>query len=416
MVNIFIKIVARVFFISAVGQVIFILTTPFLTRMYSPEQCGVFALFASVSSLFAGIASAKLELVMVKVASKEATVKILYSGIIISFFSALILLVLFSVIAGVTALPSLNKLFVHLSWLIPIGVLLNSWLQLFNQFLIVHNNFLFLALSKLCFFTLLSIFSLIFGYFFNYENGLIIAHLLATLCSAGLGFSWSLSYKKTQKNLNKPIIQPIKVFRQNFHFAKLAVPSDLFANVSNLSLPILFTGLYGLEIAGFFVLVQRILSLPLSLVGNIIGQIFTGVASKIFQENNRAIKLEYLTASLILGCLSAFYFIPLYFLEDNSFSFIFGTEWKELKTFVSILIPMFLFQLVVSPTSNTLLFINAENVALRINVLRIFFLTILVCVTLKSGLLLEEFMGLLVLISCVYYLSIFTFTYKKLQN
>lgn len=415
MIHLLIKVFSRASAIVLLGHAAFILTTPLLTRIYTPQQFGVFAIFISLSSLFSGIAAAKLELVVVKVSGKERRVATLCSAAAVSIFSVLILSMVVILLNFAGLMPkSLSELGIIL-YFMPISVLLLSCTLLLNQYVIAQQKYNIFANSKLVFYFSLSFLSLGLGLSPLNEKGLVIAHFLAASISLTFLFMFSSLVSSISKLNLKELFNPKKALKDNFRFIKLAIPADFFANISNLSLPLLFTFLFGLEVAGFFMLAQRILSVPLNLVGNTVGQISIGEVSRYLQSEKSKIRQVYLNTSLLLGLASMSFFVPVYFAGKGNILAIFGSEWGELSGMVYILIPMFFSQLIASPTSNILLIVGGEKFAFFLNFCRAITIAVLAFLSKQFAIDLHTFLLLLVLFSCLYYTLLFIFPILKLS-
>ena len=112
---------------TTLSQSIPVIASPILTRLYSPEDFGVFALFLSLTSLFAVIATGKYDLAII-IPRKDIEAKyLIILSLIISFF--VILLVLVLVFTQYDLIKSLFPKVTVYDWLyiLPISILLMSF-------------------------------------------------------------------------------------------------------------------------------------------------------------------------------------------------------------------------------------------------------------------------------------------------
>ena len=79
---------------TTIAQAIPIAISPILTRIYTPEDFGVFALFIAVTSIFGSIASGRYELAIMLPKKDEDAVNIFVLGLIITCFITIILFIL----------------------------------------------------------------------------------------------------------------------------------------------------------------------------------------------------------------------------------------------------------------------------------------------------------------------------------
>ena len=119
---------------TTIAQAIPIAITPILTRIYTPEDFGVFALFMAIASIFGTIVNGRYELAIMLPRKNEDAINIFALGFIIAFVISLILLILVLVF---------NNYFVNLLgnkeigvWLffMPITVFLVGLWKLLNCF------------------------------------------------------------------------------------------------------------------------------------------------------------------------------------------------------------------------------------------------------------------------------------------
>ena len=75
---------------TTIAQAIPIAISPILTRIYTPEDFGVFALYMSIASIIAVLATGRYELAIMLPKKDEDAVNIVALSIIIAFFVSLI--------------------------------------------------------------------------------------------------------------------------------------------------------------------------------------------------------------------------------------------------------------------------------------------------------------------------------------
>ena len=79
---------------TTIAQAIPITISPILTRLYSPEDFGLFALFISITSIFGSIANGRYELAIMLPAKDEDAINIFALGFIITSAISLILFII----------------------------------------------------------------------------------------------------------------------------------------------------------------------------------------------------------------------------------------------------------------------------------------------------------------------------------
>ena len=79
---------------TTIAQAIPIAISPILTRIYTPEDFGVLALFVAITTIFGTIANGRYELAIMLPKKDEDAINIFALGFIITCFISLILLIL----------------------------------------------------------------------------------------------------------------------------------------------------------------------------------------------------------------------------------------------------------------------------------------------------------------------------------
>jgi O-antigen/teichoic acid export membrane protein len=126
-------------------------------------------------------------------------------------------------------------------------------------------------------------------------------------------------------------------------------------NIASLHVPgLILASVFGLKVAAWFALGQRILTLPLTIIGNAVGQVYNGHAAVLAREDPSALKKLFVKTSrelFITGCLTI---VPAACLAPFAIEVALGPEWSHAADYVVVLAPALIAQFVVSPVSGTL--------------------------------------------------------------
>ena len=133
---------------SIIAQAIPIAISPILTRIYTPEDFGIFALYMSIASIFATFATGRYELAIMLPKKDEDAANILFLSLmitfVVSFVSFIIILLFNQEIVSFLESPSLSN------WLyiIPSSVILTGLYQSFNYWNNRKKQYKRLAVSR----------------------------------------------------------------------------------------------------------------------------------------------------------------------------------------------------------------------------------------------------------------------------
>jgi len=135
-------------------------------------------------------------------------------------------------------------------------------------------------------------------------------------------------------------------------------------NKLSLNLPVLLlVTFYPKELVGLYALSIRVLNTPFNILGNSIGQVYYQQISKYLRNNIKITKFV-ITTSLKLFIIVLFPLLVIKFWGEEIFMFVFGNEWSESGKVASLLVPLYLTRLTVSPISSIFAATNKQYVSL----------------------------------------------------
>jgi len=364
---------------TTIAQAIPIAISPILTRIYSPEDFGMFALYMSVASMISVVATGRYELAIMLPKRDEDAINIVALSILISFFVSFIaLLIVFVFNAQITKLlgnPEIS------SWLyfIPISVLLTGVYQSFNYWSNRKKQYKRLATSRVIQSGTTATTNLAMGFGGFGSSGLILSGVLGQgVATAILG---KMVFREDKKRLKE--IKRLKIFALAKRYIKFPKFLILAHGINTLSgqVPILFlSSLFNLSSVGFYLLIKRVVNLPMSLIASAISDAFRQKAS-VEYVNNGNCKTTFTTTLKKLILLAVIPFVIFFIFAPELFSFVFGNKWEIAGEYAQILTPMFFFQFTTSPLSNMFMIAEKQHLDLYWQV----FLLSIVVLALFSG-------------------------------
>lgn len=345
---------------TSFAQLIALLTLPILTRLYSPDDFSVLAVYSSFLALISVISCLRFEIAIPMPKEDKDAVALLFlslvSVVVITLLTTIGVLLFSSQIEHATE----GKLVGYL-WLMPIGVFfsglygaLQYWATRHKAFPLVAKTRMTQAISGSC--TQLGL-----GFFGFAPFGLLAGQLLSV--SAGV-FGLAKYLVKTQRDIFKETsLNRVKlVFKQYDRFPKYST-WESFANSGAIQIPIILIAHYAVSAeAGFLMLAMRLLAAPMSLIGGAVAQVYLAEASEKYHEgmlrkftHKTIISLFKvgLPALLFAGVVAPF-LIPL----------IFGDEWQRTGILIAWMAPWFLMQFITSPVSMALHITHSQKIAM----------------------------------------------------
>jgi O-antigen/teichoic acid export membrane protein len=334
---------------TTIAQAIPVAISPILTRIYSPEDFGIFALYMSVASMLSVIATGRYELAIMLPKEDDDSVNIVAISVILSFlmsFISFIFIAIFNTqITNILGNPRVSN------WLyfIPLTVLLTGVYQSFNYWSNRQKQYKILAASRVVQSFTASSSNLGMGISGFGSAGLVMGSIFGQFFATFIlvRVLWREEKKLMGKvNINKMLFL-LKKYIKFPQFDMLASLLNVAAQqVSN----ILFNTIFNSIIAGYYYLTQKMLSLPVSLIAASVLDVFKEQAAKDFQVlgNCKEIYTKTFIKLLVLSLMPS---VVLYIYAVDIFTLIFGQNWAVSGEYARILIPMLTIRFVSSPLS-----------------------------------------------------------------
>ncbi|WP_350613053.1 oligosaccharide flippase family protein [Pseudomonas sp. HY7a-MNA-CIBAN-0227] len=356
---------------TSIAQAIPIAITPILSRLYTPEDFGIFAFYMAVAAIFSVLVTGRYELAIILPEKDSDAINIVALSIALScILSAIILLVVVIFNSQITIWlkpPSASE------WLyfIPLSTLFMGIYQSLNYWSNRKGHYRRMALSRMAQSGSAVSGQLGAGYLGMASAGMVLGQLLGQVVSTTL-LGRSI-YREDKRHLNKVSRQEVFSLSKKYSsFPKYLVLGQL-ANVASSQMPLLLLSVFfGPAVAGFYSLSEKTLLAPMTLVGGAIGDVFRSEAALSYKKNGNCRDL-FLNTVVKLTLFATIPVLPVYFFGPWLFSFVFGGQWRASGEIASIISIMVFFQAISSPLSQTVLLAGMQAVDLAWQIARLLF-------------------------------------------
>lgn len=335
---------------TTIAQAVTIAISPVLTRIFTPEEFGLFALYMSIVTIIAVIATGRYELaVMLPKKDEDAASLVLLSLIIAASISCATLLpILFFSEQIANFLGSAEiELWLYLT---PASIFLVGAYNSLSYWTNRKKQYNLMSQYKVAQSASMATTQVLFGFTKKGTGGLIIGWFAGQLVALlFLARSVWVKDKEVFKKIKR--IKTIGLARRYKHFPIINSWSA-FLNTASRQVPIiLLTVFFSTAVTGFFSLAQRILQIPMSLLGQAIGRVYFEKASRLKNDENeiKRITLEIHKKLLLIG------FFPvaiILLLGDHLFALVFGEPWRVAGEYAQFLSVWIFFVFVSSPLSH----------------------------------------------------------------
>jgi len=392
------------------SQVIPIVASPIISRMYPPSEFGLLAIFTASLSLLVILTSFQYELAIVLPKDDiDAFHIMVLSGLLtifISFIALLLILILGDKIGIFLGNPEINKWL----FLFPISVFLLGYFKSLNLWATRYKQYKRIVIRQISQSFVQAVSKIILGLANFISGGLIIGTILGELTSTS-----SIAYntvKNDRHNFYKIDFKRMyRLAKEYDQFPKYSCPHGFIDVFSKNGIVFLINYFFSATILGLFSFSNTILSKPLLLIGNNVRQIFYQKASETYNTNPT--KLWPMTKKIIyyLSLSSIIIFAPILFLGPTIFEFIFGEKWYDAGIYAQYLAPWLMTNFVFSPISSIPIILKKQKEYFYLSTLNNILIPIILLTTFILGFNLTTSLGIVSLFVVCY--SIFLFLWIK---
>jgi O-antigen/teichoic acid export membrane protein len=388
---------------TTIAQLLPILVSPLLTRMYTPSDFGVYALYISIISIISVIVTLRYEFAIMSPKKREDALSVFCLSLITSFgisFLIFVILVLFN--KNIIDLLE-NKKLIKWIYFIPLTSFLLGVIQTFNYWFNREKLFKVLSTSKVIQTFANIIPNIAIGLIYKNELGLILGYILGATTSVVY-----LSYKFIRdKNVLYELrknVSWLKIKEQALLYNEYPKFNTLsaFLDTISLQLPSIFVSkTYSSTNLGYFNLTTRTISTPLSVISSSVSQVFFQRISDAYKQN-KPLRPIILKTGKYLSLISLFPLVVLLFFGPELFSFVFGANWRIAGEFARILAFSYAIKFVVSPLSITFFAVNKIKTLFKLQFFRSLgiIIVLLICVRFP----IESFIYVYALFEFFYYI------------
>ena len=335
---------------TTLAQVIAVLASPLLTRLYGPEAFGFLALFTSITSIFGVIACMRYEMTIMLPETDEEAANLLglcllcvamVSGLTVPalYFGGDALLALFKA-------PGLDPYLI----LVPPFVFISGVFLSLNYWNSRTKHFRRLSVARVTS-SLATTGTQLGAGFAGYAAGgtLIGANLVGVSVSTGVlgGQIWRDDHALLRRSISwRGMVDGLKRYKK---FPLIDSGSALLNTVSWQLPTLLLAAFFSPKIVGYYSLGFMVLQMPMSLIGGAIAQVFFQRASETYRQGTLAPLVE--NIFVILLKLS---FLPMLLLAvagKELFIVVFGAAWGEAGVYAQMLSVWVIFWFISSPLS-----------------------------------------------------------------
>lgn len=403
------KNVLTLFSGSAIAQAVPVLIFPFLTRIYSKEEVGIYFLYSSVILITQILATFQYQLAIVLPKEERDAKALLMLNILLSAGMSALMLILIFIFNDFIISFTKEEGMIRWFYLIPLSTFLLGIFNAASYYLNRIQKYKSISVAKISKSLSLSIAQLALGFLGYLQTGLIASLILGQFIGAIyilfilyktdrriFQFDWQIIRKAAGKYKDIPLFNSVISFLNN---------------LSN-QLPIfLITRYFGAGAASDYGLANKVISTPSGLIAQSVGQVFYQESSAIVNKGDNLHAFVKNTYKQLFR-IAIIPFTVMLFIAPWLFKVLFSESYLAAGQYTQILIPWFFLNFLNMPISFLFTTLNKQKQLLSLNSILIVarFLALFIGFYFYSNIYisLALFMG----VSVIYYLYMYWYLMK----
>jgi len=346
---------------TGLAQLIALAASPLLSRLFAPEDFGVFALFQSVVALLAILATGRYELAIVLPESDDDGWQLLLLALAITLAVTGLSLLVVALGGGWIAQASGHAALAPWLYLLPLSVALTAivntlgcWANRRRQYTQLAGNRVVQSAGGVAA-------TVGLGAAGWAAPGLLLGGALGQAIAAAL-LGWQA--RGDARPTDRPRVRALA--QQYRNFPRINLPHALLDAVQASALLAVMGAAFGSQVLGWYAFALRIARTPLAMLGASVGQVFQQRAAQVWNEGGDLAGLARRTTSKL--ALFALPFIALMLFAPDLFAWAFGAEWREAGAQARLLTPWMVLSFLTSPLSQLPLVVGQQGRALAFGV------------------------------------------------
>ena len=351
---------------SIIAQILGILLIPVITRIYSPDDFGVYQLFLSISGILIAFSclSYQLSIMLPKEDEDAANIVALCFILvtIISIVSGSFFIIFSDWIGQILNTPEISGYLIFL----PLIVFLNGIFLGITYWLTRRKRFGINATAQIVNSFSSKVVQIAVGLYSASSTGLIAGSIVSAFASLAVVFKQikddlPIFRKVTLKNIRSLAIR----YKRFPMFTSWSTGAN---TISTQIAPLLLAYYFSPEVVGYYAIASMVVFLPMGIIGSATSQVFF---QKACDEKNRTGSVTNIVREIQprLISIGMFPMFVLMIMGADLFSFVLGSQWSVSGQYAAILAPWLLFVFIASPLTTIFAVLEKQVLDLTFNIL-----------------------------------------------
>lgn len=342
----------------AIAQVLPLLFYPVLGRIFTPAQFGLLAVITSIVSVLAVVGSGKYESGILVAKDKMEAAHLAALSVAVGFVIMAVIWPILQILFADNLAQWMNEPdLARWLYVCPISAFCIIVFNVYNEWCVREKYFKALSINKMVNAGAITLGKVFLGFVHLVSQGLVIGDMIGRIVSAlGCAIRALLTDGATFRQVRlSGLLQSAVKYKE---FPLYTMPGRLL-NTLGQSMPVLLlTAFFNADQAGYFSMATMVFVLPITVIGNTLGDVYRQRANEEFQQTGQCLKsfdkILKLTVLMGFGALVVLvWFLPWLM------KIILGSEWYIAGQYAQILAPMMVLSFIANPLSG--LFIVADK-------------------------------------------------------
>lgn len=334
---------------TGLAQLIPLVATPFLSRLYTPEQYGVFGLFVALVSSLSPLATGRYEMAIMLPQKDADAAAIAALSMGISLATSMVLLGIAGLSNRQLAEALANDSISTWLYVVPLAVLLNGVYMNLNHwsnrnkwyFLMAHRRVLHSAGTSAA--------QLGLGVFGAGAAGLVAGSVAGQALAVGM--MANVVRRQDAQPWRRCDRRALWTLAKRYASCPLLLAPAHTLSAISIQLPAIFlSAAFGLAGAGYFVLADKVVGTPMSLVSAAVGDVFRQEIGQCYIAGEHC-RRAFLSSFRKLVAIATPPFLLLLLFAPSLFALVFGENWRAAGEYAQLMAPMFYLRFISNPLS-----------------------------------------------------------------
>ncbi len=336
---------------AIVAQAVPVLASPVLSRLFTPETFGLFAILTAIVTALSTSIAGRFDVAVVFPSRQRNALELcglaFYTVSAISLFVLMLVYLYGEIILELMDAASLSEWIYSVPMLLFLSGVWNIGSYLANR----EQRYKLMSVSRIVKNSVMVAVQIICGVLGYQVGGLLVGFATGWLVGALLmvyQHKHHLSVRLIKFSSRKKLLAS-QYKRYPLYDAPATLLNSATAQIAYFILPLFFSG----DIVGQFYMMQRVLYIPLSFLSLSVSQVNMNHVNRMLKNKER-LDLYVIKMGLLLFVIAVLPMTVIYFFSDQLFVFVLGEQWSLAGHFAKILAPAIIVQFLAVSLSTTL--------------------------------------------------------------